>query len=157
MDISVHARNQHDKYKKVLPEPRNHGLCYNNLIPAYQLTLSDTSASTSTPKLHKSHITMAASADKSTPYIPLAGGADDGWSKEDCATATCYCGAVQLEFVSLTLAMHLSAPMCHVSNYMNHSQPKARALSTRLSATAQTAAKSPHPCSRPTLPSTTNI
>ncbi|KAL4893726.1 Mss4-like protein [Aspergillus ambiguus] len=37
-------------------------------------------------------------SDKSSPYIPLAGGADDGWSKEDQATATCYCGAVQLAF-----------------------------------------------------------
>ncbi|KAJ5296389.1 uncharacterized protein N7443_007282 [Penicillium atrosanguineum] len=41
---------------------------------------------------------MAAAADKSKPYIPLAGGADDGWSTEDQATATCYCGAVQLAF-----------------------------------------------------------
>ncbi|KAJ5825296.1 hypothetical protein N7474_002434 [Penicillium riverlandense] len=41
---------------------------------------------------------MAAAADKSKPYIPLSGGADDGWSKEDQATATCYCGAVQLAF-----------------------------------------------------------
>ncbi|KAK2757995.1 hypothetical protein FQN54_004401 [Arachnomyces sp. PD_36] len=41
---------------------------------------------------------MAATADKSKPYIPFAGGADDGWSKDDQATATCYCGAVQLEF-----------------------------------------------------------
>ncbi|KAJ5328523.1 hypothetical protein N7452_008913 [Penicillium brevicompactum] len=32
------------------------------------------------------------------PYIPLAGGADDGWSAENEATATCYCGAVQLVF-----------------------------------------------------------
>lgn len=46
---------------------------------------------------------MAAAADKSKPYIPLAGIADDGWSKEGQATATCYCGAVQLAFVSLTL------------------------------------------------------
>jgi hypothetical protein len=44
---------------------------------------------------------MAAAADKSKPYIPLAGGADDGWSKEDQATATCYCGAVQLAFVRI--------------------------------------------------------
>lgn len=43
---------------------------------------------------------MAASADKSKPYIPLAGGASDGWSKEDEATATCFCGAVQLAFVN---------------------------------------------------------
>ena len=42
-----------------------------------------------------------AAADKSKPYIPLAGLADDGYSKEDEATATCFCGAVQLAFVSL--------------------------------------------------------
>ncbi|KAF2086954.1 hypothetical protein K490DRAFT_43313 [Saccharata proteae CBS 121410] len=40
----------------------------------------------------------AASTEKSKPYIPLAGGADDGWSKDDEATATCFCGAVQLRF-----------------------------------------------------------
>ena len=40
----------------------------------------------------------AATVDKTKPYFPLAGGADDGWSKEDSATATCFCGAVQLEF-----------------------------------------------------------
>ena len=39
-----------------------------------------------------------AHTDKSKPYFPLAGGADDGWSKEDSATATCFCGAVQLAF-----------------------------------------------------------
>ena len=44
---------------------------------------------------------MAAVADKSKPYVPLAGGADDGWSTEDQATATCYCGAVQLAFVRI--------------------------------------------------------
>ncbi|KAK7418589.1 hypothetical protein QQZ08_011173 [Neonectria magnoliae] len=41
---------------------------------------------------------MAASADKSKPYIPLAGTAQDGWSNESEATATCFCGAVQLAF-----------------------------------------------------------
>ncbi|KIW51052.1 hypothetical protein PV05_09807 [Exophiala xenobiotica] len=41
---------------------------------------------------------MAAAADKPKPYFPLAGGANDGWSKEDEATATCFCGAVQLAF-----------------------------------------------------------
>ncbi|EOD49721.1 hypothetical protein K435DRAFT_695196 [Neofusicoccum parvum] len=40
----------------------------------------------------------AATTDKSTPYIPLSGSAGDGWSKEDEATATCFCGAVQLVF-----------------------------------------------------------
>ncbi|KAJ5416385.1 hypothetical protein N7491_011287 [Penicillium cf. griseofulvum] len=39
-----------------------------------------------------------AARDNSKPYIPVAGGADDGWSKEGQATATCYCGAVQLAF-----------------------------------------------------------
>jgi hypothetical protein len=42
-----------------------------------------------------------AAADKSEPYFPLAGCVDDGWSKEDEATATCFCSAVQLAFVSL--------------------------------------------------------
>jgi hypothetical protein len=40
-------------------------------------------------------------ADKSKSYIPLAGLALDGWSTEDEATATCFCGAVQLAFVPL--------------------------------------------------------
>ena len=40
---------------------------------------------------------MAAEA-KFKPYIPLSGSASDGWSAEDRATATCFCGAVQLEF-----------------------------------------------------------
>ncbi|KAJ7132306.1 Mss4-like protein [Mycena epipterygia] len=43
-------------------------------------------------------MTSLATADKSKPYIPLAGLANDGWSKEDEATATCFCGAVQLAF-----------------------------------------------------------
>jgi len=43
---------------------------------------------------------MTTTADKSKPYIPLAGLASDGWSNEDEATATCFCGAVQLSFVS---------------------------------------------------------
>ncbi|KAJ7696550.1 Mss4-like protein [Mycena rosella] len=43
-------------------------------------------------------MTSAAAVDKSKPYIPLAGSANDGWSKEDEATATCFCGAVQLAF-----------------------------------------------------------
>ena len=43
---------------------------------------------------------MAATADKTKPYIPLASLANDGYSKEDEATATCFCGAVQLAFVN---------------------------------------------------------
>ncbi|KJZ78672.1 hypothetical protein HIM_02063 [Hirsutella minnesotensis 3608] len=41
---------------------------------------------------------MVGGTDLEKPYLPLAGGADDGWSKEDSATATCFCGAVQLSF-----------------------------------------------------------
>lgn len=41
---------------------------------------------------------MAATADRSKPYIPHNSGANDGWSTEDAATATCFCGAVQLSF-----------------------------------------------------------
>ncbi|KAJ7926586.1 Mss4-like protein [Mycena leptocephala] len=39
-----------------------------------------------------------APVDKLKPYIPLAGGASDGWSNEEEATATCFCGVVQLKF-----------------------------------------------------------
>ncbi|KAL4982524.1 Mss4-like protein [Aspergillus falconensis] len=35
---------------------------------------------------------------KSKPYFPLAGVSQDGWSHGDRATATCFCGAVQLSF-----------------------------------------------------------
>ncbi|KAL5358831.1 Mss4-like protein [Aspergillus floccosus] len=41
---------------------------------------------------------MTAKNDNSCPYIPLAGIARDGWSTKDQATATCYCGTVQLVF-----------------------------------------------------------
>lgn len=58
---------------------------------------------------------MAATADKSKPYIPLAGGADDGWSKEDSATATCYCGAVQLSFPTQGPGL-LSTFVCHCTD-----------------------------------------
>lgn len=38
------------------------------------------------------------SSDKSQPYFPLAGQAKDGYSNSEEATATCFCGAVQLAF-----------------------------------------------------------
>lgn len=44
---------------------------------------------------------MAAKADSTKPNLPLAGSATDGWSKDDEATATCFCGAVQVSFVSI--------------------------------------------------------
>ncbi|KAJ6127983.1 hypothetical protein N7471_009200 [Penicillium samsonianum] len=40
----------------------------------------------------------AIASEKSKPYLPLAGLANDGWSNENEATATCFCGAVQLAF-----------------------------------------------------------
>jgi len=42
---------------------------------------------------------MSASSDKSKPYIPVAGLARDGYSRDGEATATCFCGEVQLAFV----------------------------------------------------------
>lgn len=42
----------------------------------------------------------AIASEKLKPYLPLAGLANDGWSNENEATATCFCGAVQLAFVS---------------------------------------------------------
>lgn len=39
-------------------------------------------------------------SEKSKSYFPLTGSADDCWSKKDEATATFFCGAVQLAFVS---------------------------------------------------------
>jgi hypothetical protein len=59
----------------------------------YSLTLAFTTSRTT-------HIAMATAADKTKPYFPLAGLADDGWSRDEEATATCFCGAVQLAFVS---------------------------------------------------------
>ncbi|KAI1324360.1 Mss4-like protein [Xylariaceae sp. FL0255] len=39
---------------------------------------------------------MAAKADRSKPYIPTSGLTEDGWSNEKEASATCFCGTVQL-------------------------------------------------------------
>ncbi|KAL1729874.1 Mss4-like protein [Schizophyllum commune] len=36
--------------------------------------------------------------EKTQSHFPLAGLASDGWSTEDEATATCFCGTVQLSF-----------------------------------------------------------
>lgn len=45
-----------------------------------------------------------------SPNFPLAGLARDGWSTADRATATCYCGSVQLSFVSNVYQRHLLFP-----------------------------------------------
>jgi hypothetical protein len=58
---------------------------------------------------------MAALADKSKSYLPLASGASDGWSKEDSATATCYCGAVQLAFPTTGPGL-FSTFICHCTD-----------------------------------------
>ncbi|APA05928.1 hypothetical protein sscle_01g006980 [Sclerotinia sclerotiorum 1980 UF-70] len=51
-------------------------------------------------------------ADISKPHFPLAGGASDGWSNEDEATATCFCGAVQLSFPTQGPGL-ISTLICH--------------------------------------------
>lgn len=43
-------------------------------------------------------MTSFAAADKSKPFFPLSGQTNDGYSNEKEATATCFCGAVQLAF-----------------------------------------------------------
>ena len=55
-------------------------------------------------------------ADKSKPYVPLAGLAGDGWSKDGKATASCYCGTVQLIVVSPTVQPYgISKLTCAIS------------------------------------------
>lgn len=49
------------------------------------------------------------SGDKPESYFPLAGLANDGWSTDDEATATCYCGTVQLKFVSRVSSLSMSS------------------------------------------------
>jgi hypothetical protein len=58
---------------------------------------------------------MADTADKVKEHFPLAGCALDGWSKEDLATATCYCGAVQLAFPTKGPGL-LSTFICHCTD-----------------------------------------
>lgn len=55
-------------------------------------------------------------------HIPVSGIATDGWSKENEATATCFCGAVQLVFVSRpSHPPHLASD--HQELHSNCSQP----------------------------------
>lgn len=49
---------------------------------------------------NKNKMSGLSTADKSKPYLPLTGIANDGWSTDTEATATCFCGAVQLKVVS---------------------------------------------------------
>jgi hypothetical protein len=48
-------------------------------------------------------------ADKSKPFFPLAGLANDGYNKDGEATATCYCGAVQCAFVCETITVSVTS------------------------------------------------
>lgn len=48
---------------------------------------------------HHATMTTPPPTDLSKPYIPVVGHAADGYSKENEATATCFCGTVQLAFV----------------------------------------------------------
>ncbi|RMJ16237.1 hypothetical protein CDV36_004155 [Fusarium kuroshium] len=54
-------------------------------------------------------------ADGTGPFFPRAGLAQDGWSTEEEATATCYCGAVQLSF-PLSKPGFVFAFICHCSD-----------------------------------------
>jgi hypothetical protein len=64
---------------------------------------------------YTSNSTIMAAADKSKPYFPLAGAANDGWTKEDSATATCFCGAVQLSFPTSAPGL-VSTFICHCTD-----------------------------------------
>ena len=46
---------------------------------------------------------MTSSDSTKNASLPLAGLARDGWSNEKEATATCFCGSVQMVFVSKTI------------------------------------------------------
>ncbi|KII86864.1 hypothetical protein PLICRDRAFT_143402 [Plicaturopsis crispa FD-325 SS-3] len=54
-------------------------------------------------------------SDKSKPYIPRSSAATDGWSKDGEATATCYCGAVQLAFPTERPAL-VDTFICHCTD-----------------------------------------
>ncbi|KAL4936098.1 hypothetical protein BDV06DRAFT_114222 [Aspergillus oleicola] len=43
-------------------------------------------------------MTSTSDINKTKSYFPLAGARQDGWSNGDRATATCFCGVVQLSF-----------------------------------------------------------
>jgi hypothetical protein len=86
---------------------------------------------------------MAATSN-SKPYIPLAGSSNDGWSTKNQATATCYCGTVQLVFVSNmhhTSAVFDNHYLALLKTRTAFSQHKDPASLTHSPVTARTAAK----------------
>ncbi|KAF7377240.1 Glutathione-dependent formaldehyde-activating, GFA [Mycena sanguinolenta] len=56
---------------------------------------------------------MSALTNEVSPHIPLAGG--DGWSNEEEATATCFCGAVQLKFPTQAPGL-VRTYLCHCTD-----------------------------------------
>jgi hypothetical protein len=95
---------------------------------------------------------MAATHDNSKPFFPLAGQAKDGWSTENEATATCFCGAVQLSFVSRHWCgrRELRSRLGYISRpplLTIRSLSKVQASSARSYATATIAVRSQPQCS----------
>ncbi|GAA5987053.1 hypothetical protein JCM10908_001007 [Rhodotorula pacifica] len=56
------------------------------------------SSDESQEKTFRSDAPALSRADRSKPFLPCAGLAKDGFSNENEASATCFCGAVQLAF-----------------------------------------------------------
>ncbi|KAL3431903.1 Mss4-like protein [Aspergillus tetrazonus] len=54
-------------------------------------------------------------ASNAAPYFPLAGASQDGWSNEERATATCFCGAVQLSFPTTRPGL-INTFICHCTD-----------------------------------------
>lgn len=73
-------------------------------------------------------------------FFPKASLTQDGWSTKEEATSTCYCGAVQLCFVSSQNFLTVT----YISSFPSH-YPSQASFSP-LSAIAATAAKSQHLC-----------
>jgi len=95
--------------------------------------------------------TTSSTWDKSKPYFPVAGLANDGWSTDDEATASCFCGAVQLSFVSFRTEFVAA----FLPSYIPPSQLMALVSSAHLSATVPTVTNSPHQSTQATLRSST--
>lgn len=99
-------------------------------------------------------------SDKDKPYIPHNSLKQDGYSKEGEATATCYCGAVQLAFVSscssgtmvflyhkvlmLNAANHRPRPRRHLRLPL-HRLPKDHSVSFHLSLHCRSFSCQAHP------------
>ena len=69
--------------------------------------------------IHTTPVAAVTSADKSKPIFPLMI-ANDGFSgvgEEKRASATCFCGHVQLSFVSRSPAHHPHLPMIGADSF----------------------------------------